>query len=419
MTKNYLFTLLCIVLSFSSCENEQIFNEYHDEIINAELNKVLNEAVIGDSIIEITNKNIQRTPKVRTYSYGEDTGIDGIVGMPVNLVIKQNPFGKRYITYKGENMECKLEDASNSSNQKFFLKRMPLTGLFYFTPEDKPSYLLSSGIYPSNPNVHVLYVKSSTSSTGATWDITKGNADNKSFVLYNEDLLEQGSGGWMDVYNLALGVNTNNGNINFSKYNKQRTQEFEIRPCDDFVITEMQLSQYGNSNVIDLPDFVIKEVYNNNGSVQQQMSTKITKRAQNSSNFNRKTSLTTNVTSSVKVGAFFVDSKITMSVGASQDWTYGESETINDDREYNFPLVIAPYKRVEVSIFVSRKQANINYRAKMRGINTGYEIWEEGTWENVDCTNIVVNLDEYDIRTNLKTGSRKLNGIPTTPTGVH
>lgn len=224
----------------------------------------------------------------------------------------------------------------------------------------------------------------------------------------------------MDVYNLALGVNTSNGNINFSKYNKQRTQEFEIRPCDDFVITEMQLSQYGTSDVVDLPDFVIKEVYNNNGSVQQQMSTKVTKRAQNTSNFSRKTSLTTNVSTSVKVGLSFIgETGITMSVGTNNDWTYGESETKSDDREYNFPLVIAPYKRVEVSIMVSRKQANINYRAKMRGLNTGYEIWEEGTWENVDCTTIMVNLDEYDIKSGAKTGSKLLNGIPTTPTGVH
>jgi hypothetical protein len=147
--------------------------------------------------------------------------------------------------------------------------------------------------------------------------------------------------------------------------------------------------------------------------VQQTQATKATQKAQNVSSFNRKTSLSTNVSAGIKVGAFFTSSNIQVSVGANHEWSYGESETKNDEREYNFPLIIPPYSRVEVTIMVTRKQANINYRAKLQGINTGYQIWEEGTWTNIDCTTIIVVLDEYSTLTGAKTGTRTINGIPT------
>lgn len=421
MTKQYFLIFFLILFSLSSCDNDDIFTENIDNSLKIDLNQEISRNIsIGDSIIELPTSPLKnKSQKIRAYSYGDDTGIDGIIGMPVNLVIKQNPFSKRYLTYKGENTECKLENASNEKNQMFFLRTMPLTGLFYFVPQEQPTYLLSSGAYSSDPNTPVLYVKNSTNTTGATWDIKKGNSDNRAFILYNEDLLGQGSGGWWDVYNLALGVNSNNGNLNFSKYTNQKTQEFEIRPCDDFKIIEMQQSQFGTSDLVDLPDFVVTETYNNNGSTEQQMSTKITKKAQKTSTFNRKTALSFNVNTSIKVGAFFFENKITMSAGANYEWTYGENEVKNDDREYNFPLVIAPYKRVEVKIMVARKQANINYKAKMQGINTGYDIWEEGIWENVDCTTIVVDLKEYDLRTGMVTGTKQLKGIPTTPVRIN
>jgi hypothetical protein len=149
------------------------------------------------------------------------------------------------------------------------------------------------------------------------------------------------------------------------------------------------------------------------------MSTKVTKRAQKTSSFNRKTSLTTNVSTNAKVSVGIFEGSISMSVGQNKEWSYGEQETISDDREYNFPLVIAPYKQINVSIMVTQKQADINYRARLRGVNTGYEIWEDGTWENVDCTDIIVSLVEYDVTSGQPTGRTKtLKGVPTTPTGM-
>ncbi len=416
----------------SSCLNQDYdFNIEPDPVATSNESTVLSSPVQTDSIIAVDETSISLESRENyvqpidpdasnPYS---DTGLDGIIGMPVNLVVKQNPYSVRYVTSKGVNKECKLENASNGSDQKFILRAVPPSagGGYYFTCYGNSSHILSSGIWSNRPDIDILFVNNSPNPTmSSLWDIYKGSSDDTSFVLENQALWEVSPSGY-GIYYLALGVNTDNGNLNFSKYAPgKRTQEFEIRPCDEFVITQMTLSQSGTSAVTDIPDFVITESYHNNTSTTQTMSTKITQKAQRTSSFNRKTSLTTTVSSTVKVGvSFLAEGSINTSIGAGQEWTYGEQETIADDREYNFPLVIDPHKRINVSIMVSRKKATINYRAQLMGMNTGIMIWEEGTWENVDCTDIVVSLEEYDLTTGLKTHRRRtVQGVPTQPTGV-
>lgn len=401
MKKFLLFTLPLFVLGFSACEQDKTF----------------------DSPDSIGAQQPRELPAETRNSGGE--GIDelyGILDMPVKLIIKQNPRGKRYVTYKGVGKECKLENASGEKDQEFFLKKHYLGGNgFSFVPVRSPDlfHLLACGYWESNPDIPILlymcdyprinlFNHNQTHKLNSRWNIYRGSSDNTSYVL--ESYYE----------NLALGVD-NSGNIRFSKYVPgKRTQEFEIRPCDDFEVVEMTLSKSGTSSITDIPDFVISESYSNNTSVQQTMTTKITKRAQKTSSFNRKTSLSTQISTTVKVGIkWLAEGEIGFSMGANAEWSYGGQETIADDREYNFPLVIAPRTQINVSIMVRRKKANVDYKAQLRGVNTGILIWEEGTWENIDCTDIVVTLDEYDTTTGRRTGrTRTINGIPTGPMGI-
>lgn len=410
----FLFTIP-ILLCACSQDDSQLFSDNEIELNSLKSGIESVSVSENDTIIELTKSDLKK-PENRTRSYGyEETGLDGIIDFPINIIAKENVYGNRYMTYKGVNQEIKLETANNNDNQKFFIKRMPLTGLYYFTPYSNTSYLLSAGYWTNNPSKKILYVKNNGNSFGAVWNIYLGRQHDNSFVLENEDLLEQGSGSWWDVYSLALGVSNNE--LGFSKYLNKGTQEFEIRPCDDFEIVSMQVTQDGTSTITQAPDFVISETYNNNGSSTQNISTKITKKAERTSTFNKKSSVSTNVTVKSKVGFVLSSGEISVSVGASQEWSYGTSEKFSDDREYNFPLVIAPHKRIKVIITVTRYNATINYKATLRGVNTGRLITENGTWTNVDCTDIKIDLQEYDASGQL-TATRTLYKVPTTPTGV-
>ncbi|MDR2912497.1 MAG: hypothetical protein LBV38_04255 [Alistipes sp.] len=453
-------SLLFSSLLFFSCANDDLIEEITPEV------SALSEAVMSektdvvrsrslapatDSIIDLSslieplpysmeNTSIGVFPESgpwpvvytnRTRASADDElGLEGIVGMPVNIIVKQNASGRKYVSDVGLNKELKLETEWGNSNQKFYLRKIPngsmVLGEYYLTAYENPHFLVSVGVWASEPDVPFLYVKDSTDTYGTGLFIRKGNLDATSFMISSPfarkspfspsypPFLPPGS----IVLKPYAGDNYT-GRLTFSDAPTYGTTEFEIRPCDEFDLVEMQVSPNGTTSITDAPSFFVSGSYRNNGSIQQTMSTKITERAQKSSTFNRNTTLTTLVKTDMKMDLIVVESNLSISVGANQEWSYGEQETVADDREYNFPLVIAPYKRVDVSITVTRKRANIDYRARMRGQNTGFYIWEEGTWENIDCTDIIVNLDEYDIATGQKTRSKVLNGIPTTPVSMN
>lgn len=394
MKKSFKFLMAVLLLSFgfSACEQEEMF-ESPDIVGAQEPDEVPIETRTKASIADLI----------------------GVLDMPVNLIVKQNPYGRRYVTYKGINKACMLESASGGDDQKFFIRWAPEgTGHFCLIPFSCPSGKLARGCYFIYPNLLILFACSNPNPLSVrllcrNWYISRGFSDNTSYVFGSDD------------QSLVLGVNMDNGNFNFSNYVQgKRTQEFEVRLCDEFEIVEMTLSNSGTSSIASIPDFVISESYSNNTSSQQTMTTKITKRAQRTSSFNRKTSISTQLSTKFKVDVkWLAGGEIGFTVGTNAEWSYGEQETIADDREYNFPLIVDPWKRIDVSIKVGRKKANIDYKAKLLGVNTGAFIWEEGRWENVDCTDIVVTLVEYDAATGQKTGrTRTINGVPTKPTSV-
>ena len=371
-------------------------------------------AFIGD----IPKSDLDK-PEISPFEAGE-LGIDGILNTPVNISVLRNIYKNMYLKYNGLNKEitfAKFDE--NNEDLQFLIHRMPLTGQYYFTPYrlSDNKYLLSSGHWVNNPSVpsdvNILYVKDNGKSMGAVWDIAKGKSEN-SFVFYNSDLLEQGPGGWMDVYSLALCCQDNA--VRFTKYTGLPEQEFKISPCENFQILSLTIDD-NMSSISSAPDFMIEKDYNNNGSLEQTFETNITERAKKSSTFNRNTSVSTKVDTSIKVGAFFAENKITVSVGTNNEWSYGSNEEHEDTRNYNFPLVVPPFKKVHAILTVTRTRASMNYSAVLKGMETGTTITEYGTWDNVDCTTIRVDLQELDANGKV-IATRTLNGIPQGPVRV-
>lgn len=409
-----------MTLSMSSCSKNEGFLDVMDNEENLNSSLKSRSVVLNDSafIEEISKTNLEKPANVPISA--RDLGIDGILETPVNISVVRNIYKDMYLKYNGLNQEITFSQFdSNNEDLKFLIHRMPLTGQYYFTPYrlSDNKYLLSSGHWVNNPSVpsdvNILYVKDTGNSLGTVWDITKGKSEN-SFVLYNSDLLEQGPGGWMDVYSLALCCQDNA--VRFTKYTGLPEQEFKISPCETFQIVSLTVDD-DMSTISAAPSFVITKTFNNNGSTEQTFETGITERAKKTSTFNRNTSISTKVDTSIKVGAFFAENKITVSVGNNYEWSYGSSEEHEDTRNYNFPLIVAPFKNVRAVLTVTRTLASMNYTAVLKGMETGTLITESGTWDNVDCTTIKIDLQETDSSGKV-TATRTLNEVPNGPVRV-
>lgn len=145
--------------------------------------------------------------------------------------------------------------------------------------------------------------------------------------------------------------------LKFQKYASKGNQEFIITPNDEFEVKSLKVDNAA-SRFLDSPDFVIEEIYTNNSSLAQELTTNVSKKATNVSNFSRSTSINTKVSHDVKVGVGIVSGSAHVEIGKNSTWNYGESESIEDSRNYDFPIKVAPKTRIRVTISVGQKHVS-------------------------------------------------------------
>jgi hypothetical protein len=168
----------------------------------------------------------------------------------------------------------------------------------------------------------------------------------------------------------------------------------------------------GNTPEYVAPDFVVNWSANNATSVSQQMSTNFGSTASKTSTFSKTLGVSLSVSGSVKVSIpFIADGKITTTVNTSASATWGESETTQDTRNYNFQIIVPAMRRVVASATVSRYHMQLGYTAYLTGVSTGRVIKVKGVWDGVDCTDIITNFTEYDLLTNAYIKTTTINGL--------
>lgn len=103
---------------------------------------------------------------------------------------------------------------------------------------------------------------------------------------HNADAIEQGDGGWMDVYNEVLGVK--DSKLYFDKYRNSATQEFEIRVLEELsIVPKADNPSYdlANVNPEEKPSYILRGTVHNNGTTSSQMTIQYTEGAKVSSSF--------------------------------------------------------------------------------------------------------------------------------------
>lgn len=409
--KKIVFLLAFTLLLFCGCKQDVDFGT--DSVCNEEIFSNFEDSlVVASSPYSAFYNEMRKSLKTRSsYSSTGEVGIKDILGFPVNIQVVQNIYNKKFLQYNGLHKAITLSNfSSNTEDNLFVLHEDPLTDEVYITP-----YKLSDNKYylgaatQKGSSVWSLYALSGEPTNGGYWEISKGQTE-YSFVLKNTQVLEQGPGGWSDIYSLALAVEDNQ--LKFQKYASKGNQEFIITPNDEFEVKSLKVDNAA-SRFLDSPDFVIEEIYTNNSSLAQELTTNVSKKATNVSNFSRSTSVNTKVSHDVKVGVGIVSGSAHVEIGKNSTWNYGESESIEDSRNYDFPIKVAPKTRIRVTISVGQKTCELKYTAVLKGKNTGVTLTEQGIWNNVSCTNILVDVQEEDLSGNVLK-SKKFEGIPST-----
>lgn len=410
MKVNLIQIVCACALVLSSCNEEEVLENVSLKSNSQEM-EVSNISLENDSIIQLKKEDFPDVKKVAKLSNDNISEmIDQLVGVKVQIQATNYVGNNNTLEFIGAGKELKLASFSKSKpSQSFYLKVLPATsGIPYmiYTWEDSNSKIgnfpIGVGSYSSTPQNYVVYAKDSNTGSmfGFGWDFMSSNSKN-GFVIENQDIVGQGSGGWMDIFYYSM--NAYNGMLSMAKTSKGTYQEFTFIPdynfkatkleffydeaqisnADDIVLRTSNIANNGNSPMT--KTFVVEEIKTENSTFTEAKGVSIT----NSSSANFSIGIP-------KVITFGIGGSTTVQSGESQTFTYQNS--LNVQRKFTDQLAyeIPPHSRTICQYIGTKCTLDVPYKVtcKAEG-NTNLSISIRGVWKGVDYYNEQIKKDDF------------------------
>lgn len=181
-----------------------------------------------------------------------------------------------------------------------------------------------------------------------------------------------------------------------------------VQPVEQFSLVEINYTLNSGDGATPMPSFMDEFIINNTTDTQQSMNATFGTKASVTSSFNEQRSIQIQVTHSTNVSIpQIVNSQISTTTTSASTWSYGNSETKEDSRSYNFPVTVPPHSKYRATVTVAQYKASVSYTAKYKGQTTGIIITQQGKWNGILVGKIMYDI--YDI-----TGTRliQIQGTP-------
>jgi len=185
---------------------------------------------------------------------------------------------------------------------------------------------------------------------------------------------------------------------------------WEIQPVDVFQIEKIEYYMNPGDRIEQIPDYFTTATVTNNTSLEQGMTMHFGQKATEQSTFSETEGMSLTISQNAGFSiASIVSGGIDMTSVTTNTFSFTKSESKEDTRSYDFPIRVAPYKKVDATAAVQRYTANITYVATFKGTRTNKIIKLSGKWEGIQAGNITYTLTESSTGRILST----FTGIPT------
>lgn len=151
---------------------------------------------------------------------------------------------------------------------------------------------------------------------------------------------------------------------------------------EDLELIKLEMDQTRTGSIA-TPGYIDHVTLFNPGDTTQSMTAHFTKRAQETSNFQQEYGIGIKYGEETKVKVGVAEESISFEVSMSAKWTYGKSQTEEDSRTYDFPIVVPPKTKMVATVMVATTKADVPYVATGRSATTGQEVKIRGTWKGV------------------------------------
>lgn len=358
-----------------------------------------------DSIIQFNESDFPKKKQNKTMatSYASDD-LYQLDGIEFKLKTINSYFSKNTLKTNGagQALTLDLNNAITTDAHLFYFKFLPATSgipyMIYSYKEKKP---VGVGSYQNNPNTKIIYTKQNDigSTFGFSWDLLSGT-DNKGYIVQNNDIPFQGSGGWWDTY---YGVITNNqGNLSLSRNSNSLYQQFNLIPNDEFNIISMTMD-INNATITSSTPIIIdqKSIENPTNETGSRTITFSVTRQDNYS-FKESSSVSYEYSANVTVGfklfkILQVGTSFTFTEGNTQSLEYTNSNTKSVQLSDSYTIPVPPQTRSVCTFNAMKHIANVPYTATIKGVRTQKPITIHGYFEGVDYTTSNLRVDNYPL----------------------
>lgn len=204
---------------------------------------------LKESLLKLsTKRNAIPTSNYNDYDQWFSSNIYAIRELPVTIQVRGVAEGCNkdysYLNCSGAGQEVTLSSSSTSDNSKFYIKVLPATtGIPYLIYSNKAKTPITIGHYNKTPNVKILMSQENDNklSDFAGWDLIASPQNKGYFAIKNNMYIGQydESNPWSIFYHNLEAISCNKLGFAQPQSNKAQ-QEFEIIPCDTFLLSSIQ-----------------------------------------------------------------------------------------------------------------------------------------------------------------------------------
>lgn len=192
-------------------------------------------------------------------------------------------------------------------------------------------------------------------------------------------------------------------------------QRWKIEAVDDFDLVDIKYSLSPEDVVKTVPSFLSTVYYDNSTSLQQSMTVHFSNKAVESSSFSQSYGISIKNSASFKVSVLAMDASMSTEITTSASWSLGGTTTQEDQRSYDFPIIIAPNSKYSITVDVTMCKLSANYEATFKSRTTHILKKIKGRWTGIQASRIsyiikdMTNNRMMKVPSNLKLSPVKFN----------
>ena len=172
------------------------------------------------------------------------------------------------------------------------------------------------------------------------------------------------------------------------KNNTGGRDKWDIKPVEEFKFSSISYSIETNDGLELLPSYIDAVTVNNQTDTQQLLTATFSRKASESSSFSKTEGFSIQESVTVHVGIPIFNAQGNITSTSSNTWQFGESETKEDSRSYNFSLTVPAHRVYGAEINIALYNVSETYSATYKGVTSGKQITLKGKWRGIQAGKI-------------------------------